>query len=51
MELKYQVNRFDAELLVAKMADIQSSTRKLLPGQAHLYHEGYPVHPLNFRAL
>ena len=51
MGLKNQVHRVDGELLMAKMADLQSSTRKLWPGQAHLYYEGYPVHPLNFRAL
>ena len=51
MGLKNQGLRIDAELLMAKMADLQSSPRKLLPDQAHLYHEGYPVHPLNFMAL
>ena len=51
MGLKNQVHQVDAELLMAKMADLQSSTRKLRLGQSHLYYEGYTVHPLNFRAL
>ena len=51
MGLKNQVNQVDTEHLMAKMADLQSSTRKLRLGQPHLYHEGYPVQPLNFRAL
>ena len=49
MGLKNQVHRVDAELLMAKMADLQSSNLKLW--QAHLYQQGYPVHPLNFNAL
>ena len=51
MVLKNQVHRVDADPLMAKMVELQSSSRKLWPGQAHLYHEGYPVHPLNFKAL
>ena len=52
MGLKNQVHQVDAELLMAKRANLQSSTQKLWPaGQAHLYYEGYTVHPLNFRAL
>ena len=52
MGLKNQVHQVDAELLMAKRANLKSSTQKLWPaGQAHLYYEGYTVHPLNLRAL
>ena len=51
MGLYHQVHRIDTQLLMAQMTDLQASTWKLWPGQVHLYHKSYPVHPLQLLPL